>query len=200
MRGVADAWGAVILAGGAGRRLGGVDKPLLPVAGVPILARVLAAVADARSRVVVGPSVLRPALPSATLLTSEEPPGGGPVAATDAGLALLPSDVRYVALLAGDLPFLVSEAVALLRLATMASTVDGALFVDEAGRRQLLCGVWRVMALRTRLGELPELAGAPLRALVEGLSVVEVGWPAVEPRPWYDCDTEADLRRARELA
>jgi len=197
--GVADGWGAVVLAGGAARRLGGVDKPLLPVAGAPMLARVLAAVADASPRIVVGPPLLRPTLPPDALLTSEDPPGGGPVAATAAGLALVGPGTPYVALLAADLPFLVPEAVALLRLATMASTVDGAVFVDDAGRRQLLCGVWRVASLRSRLGELPQLAGAPLHSLVQGLAVAEVGWPAVEPRPWYDCDTETDLRRAREL-
>ena len=40
-------YAAVVLAGGRASRLGGVDKPSLPVAGVPLLHRVLAAVANA---------------------------------------------------------------------------------------------------------------------------------------------------------
>src|SRR3954454_3569024 len=46
---------AVGLAGGAGRRMGGADKPLRPVAGQSMLSRVLAAVGDAEPRVIVGP-------------------------------------------------------------------------------------------------------------------------------------------------
>ena len=46
---------AVILAGGAGRRLGGVDKATIPVRGAPMLDHVLDAVADASPCVVVGP-------------------------------------------------------------------------------------------------------------------------------------------------
>jgi molybdopterin-guanine dinucleotide biosynthesis protein A len=80
------AYCAVILAGGAGRRLGGEAKPTLPVAGEPMLARVLAAVADAAIRVVVGPPALAPMLPNGVHLIREHPPGGGPVAGLAAGL------------------------------------------------------------------------------------------------------------------
>ncbi|MBT2472738.1 NTP transferase domain-containing protein, partial [Streptomyces sp. ISL-66] len=45
---------AIVLAGGAARRLGGADKPGLLVGGRPLLDRVLDACADARTTVVVG--------------------------------------------------------------------------------------------------------------------------------------------------
>ena len=80
-------YAAVILAGGAGRRLGGAGKPMLAVHGRPMLERVLDAVADADVTVVVGPQTLP--LPGGVVRVSEEPPGGGPVAATAAGLAAL---------------------------------------------------------------------------------------------------------------
>ena len=48
-----EAYDAVVLAGGAARRLGGVDKPGLGVGGRSLLERVLAACADARTTVVV---------------------------------------------------------------------------------------------------------------------------------------------------
>jgi len=79
----------VILAGGAGRRLGGAAKPTLAVAGHAMLTRVLDAVAGAAERVVVGPPELADALPPGVRLTREEPAGGGPVAALAAGLAAL---------------------------------------------------------------------------------------------------------------
>jgi molybdopterin-guanine dinucleotide biosynthesis protein A len=105
-------------------------------------------------------------------------------------------------LLAADLPFLNPAAVDVLRAAADRSTVDVAMFVDDGGRRQLLCGVWRTEALSQRLAALGDssaaLAGLPVRRLVEGLIVAEVGWDDPGPPPWYDCDTESDLHRARE--
>ena len=93
---------AVVLAGGAARRMNGADKPALTVAGQSMLTRVLAAVHDADPRIVVGR--VPPDLPVHVHSTSEEPPGGGPVAAASAGLALVPEGVTWTALLAADLP------------------------------------------------------------------------------------------------
>ena len=198
-------YAAIMLAGGAGRRLGGSAKPSLPVGGVPMLDRVLAAVEGAAPRVVVGPPALAAELPPAVLLTSEQPPGGGPVAAIAAGLRLLPRDAGQVALLAADLPFLTAEAVATLRAALATadpaeSTVDGVVFVDEDGRHQLLCGVWRVPAVRSALDALGDPAGQSVRRLVAGLRLAECRWSAPGPRPWYDCDTESALETARQTA
>jgi molybdopterin-guanine dinucleotide biosynthesis protein A len=198
-------YAAVVLAGGAGRRLGGPGKPAVPVGGRPMLDRVLAAVADAQPRIVVGPPA---GLPPGTTTTREQPPGGGPVAATAAGLARVPDGVPVVALLAADLPLLTADAVAALRtaLSTGPSIADGALFVDAGGRRQLLCGVWRAGALRHALDALADarrgggLGGAAMGALVERLTMVEVVWTRGGPPPWFDCDTDDDLRRARRWA
>ena len=76
---------AIILAGGAGRRLGGRDKSALTVAGRPLLSRVLQAVIRARRVVVVG----QVEVPDGVGQVSEDPPGGGPVAGIAAGLAEL---------------------------------------------------------------------------------------------------------------
>lgn len=77
---------AVILAGGRGSRLGGIDKAQLMLAGSPLIERPLAAAAGAGRVVVVGPDALaRPGL----LLAREDPPGGGPAAGTAAGLEAL---------------------------------------------------------------------------------------------------------------
>jgi molybdopterin-guanine dinucleotide biosynthesis protein A len=198
MRG-ARGYAAVVLAGGAGKRLGGVTKPALAVAGRPMLHRVLAAVADASPRVVVGPPELP--LPAGVARTREEPPGGGPVAATAAGLALVPAGVGYAALLAADLPLLTDEAVRQLRAAARARGRAGAVFVDGDGRPQWLCGVWRTGALRASLAALPEgPAGVSLRVLLGDLPAATVTAAGPGPPPWWDCDTGEDLRRAERWA
>jgi molybdopterin-guanine dinucleotide biosynthesis protein A len=185
-------YAAVVLAGGRAARLGGQAKPQLVVGGRTILDAVLAAVADAAERIVVGPP--QPA-PDGVLVLREEPPGGGPVAALRAGLARVTEDV--VAVLAGDLPFLTADLVRELRTRL---TGDGVLVVDDTGRDQLLLGVWRTGSLRAALPR--SAAHVPLRRVLAPLAVRRLR-PAVPdggPPPWTDCDTPGDLARARAWA
>jgi molybdopterin-guanine dinucleotide biosynthesis protein A len=189
-------YAAIVLAGGGGRRLGGVDKPALPVGGRSMLHRVLDAVVDATPRIVVGPA--RPGLPDDVLHAREEPAGGGPVAATAAGMAAV-GPVELVAVLAADLPFLTTAEIGRLRSATNPDT-DVAVLVDAEGRRQWLCAVWRADALRGRLADLDPPAGRSMRELTAGRRIIEIGVAADGPPPWYDCDTEDDYRRAEEMA
>jgi molybdopterin-guanine dinucleotide biosynthesis protein A len=182
-------YAAVVLAGGRAARLGGRPKPQLVVGGRTILDAVLAAVADAAQRLVVGPP--QP-VPDGVLVVREDPPGGGPVAALHAGLAHVTTDV--VAVLAGDLPFLTPDLVRELRSRL---TGDGVLVVDDTGRDQLLLGMWRTAALRTALPQ--ATAHVPLRRVLGRLAVRRYRPPvaAGAPPPWTDCDTPGDLERAR---
>jgi molybdenum cofactor guanylyltransferase len=187
-----DPYTAVVLAGGKAARLGGQAKPQLQVGGHTMLEAVLAAVADAEQRIVVGPP--QP-LPPGVRRVREQPPGGGPVAALRAGLAEVTTDV--VAVLAGDLPFLTASLVTDLRGRL---TDDGVLVVDEGGRDQYLVGVWRTAALSAAAAG----ASGPtsLRRVMAPLAVTRHR-PPVEPGtppPWTDCDTPADLARARAAA
>jgi molybdopterin-guanine dinucleotide biosynthesis protein A len=183
---------AVVLAGGRAARLGGRAKPQLVIGNRTMLESVLAAVADAVQRVVVGPP--QP-VPEGVVVVREQPPGGGPVAALRAGLAHVDADV--VAVLAGDLPFLSSELVHDLRIRL---TGDGVLVVDDTGRDQLLLGIWRTATLRRALPQSP--AHVPLRRVLAPLAVRRLRPPVPDggPPPWTDCDTPADLARARAWA
>ena len=186
---------ALVLAGGRARRMDGVDKPALLVAGASMLDRVILACSD-RPVVVVGPE--RPTVRAVTF-TRESPPGGGPVAAIAAGLRLV--EAPRVAVLAADLPFLTSDTLDVLR-SRLNGDEDGAMLVDDTGRDQLLVGVWRTAALRKVIAEAGPPEGLGLGRLLAGLTVVRVlpgelppGAPA-----WQDCDTPEDLVRAEELA
>jgi molybdopterin-guanine dinucleotide biosynthesis protein A len=184
---------AVVLAGGRAARLGGQPKPQLDVGGRTMLAAVLAALAGAEPRVVVGPP--QP-VPDGVLLVREQPPGGGPVPALAAGLAQV-GDVDVVAVLAADLPFVTPAVVSALRERL---TGDGVLVVDDTGRDQLLLGVWRTAVLRTATTGVPR--HTPLRAVLSPLAVRRYRPPLVAgvPAPWTDCDTPAELARARAAA
>ncbi|MGV9449860.1 NTP transferase domain-containing protein [Streptomyces sp. NPDC003635] len=185
-----EAYDAVVLAGGAARRLGGADKPGLRVGGRPLLDRVLAACADARATVVVaGPR------PTARPVTwaREDPPGGGPLAALDAGLRRTSAD--RILLLSADLPFL--DAVTVERLLRAVGDTDGALLTDADGRDQPLVAAYRAPALRAGLAALGQehgaLTGLPLRRLTSGLRLNRVPGPVAS----FDCDTWDDIATAR---
>jgi molybdopterin-guanine dinucleotide biosynthesis protein A len=180
-----------VLAGGAGRRLGQVDKPALLVGGRSLLAVALSAVAPALT-VVVGP---HRELPPDVLQTREQPPGGGPAAAVVAGLEVLTRTSRFapsdmVAVLAADLPGIDAIAVDSLAAALLGGPADGAVLVDPDGHRQYLAGVWRVQAL---------LAAANSRASWHGGRVSDLLGPSIGVLVPADRSTAADVDTTADL-
>lgn len=186
------AWTALVLAGGRAKRLGGQAKPQLDVGGRSMLATVLAATQGAAARVVVGPP--QP-VPPGVVVIREEPPGGGPVPALRAGLELVRTEV--VTVLAADLPFLTTAVVDELRGRL---TGDGVLVVDDTGQDQLLLGAWRTAALRAAVAAAPT-GPTSMRRVLAPLAVrrLRPAVPEGQPPPWMDCDTPADLDRARAV-
>ncbi|MEU0069144.1 NTP transferase domain-containing protein [Streptomyces sp. NPDC006332] len=194
------AFDAVVLAGGAARRLGGADKPGMRVGGRALLDRVLAACAGARTTVVVADP--RPTARPVTW-ARERPPGGGPVAALYAGLRH--TTAQHVLVLSADLPFLTEESVRRLLTTLATSGAEGVLLTDTDGRDQPLVAAYRTSALRrelTTLGGMPVtlgsaesggLTGLPLRRLTAGLDLTRVPDPVAS----FDCDTWDDIATAR---
>lgn len=183
---------AVVLAGGAARRLGGADKPAVRVGGRALLDRVLAACADARTTVVV--AAPRPTA-RPVRWAREEPPGGGPVAALEAGLRLTTAGRTVV--LSADLPFLGPDTVRRLLTTLQDTGTDGTLLTDADDRDQPLVAAYRTAALRRELTALATahdgLAGLPLRRLTGALSLSRVP----DPLASFDCDTWGDIADAR---
>lgn len=187
-------YAAVILMGGAGRRLGGRNKAAVTVGGVALLERVRAACAAATACVPVGQEC-----------------GGGPAAAAVAGLQRLSRQPLYdaVAFLAVDQPFVTVDA--LEALAAALPGYDGALYVDAAGQRQYLCSMWMVESLFARVeaftgqqlggqqfteqDSLSPFWNVSLRKFFSGLHIAELESDS-QPPPWYDCDTPDQLRAA----
>ncbi|MFI2641513.1 NTP transferase domain-containing protein [Streptomyces sp. NPDC018610] len=206
--GHAPAYDAVVLAGGAARRLGGADKPGVRVGGRALLDRVLGACADARTTVVVADRrpTARP-----VRWAREEPPGGGPLAALEAGLRHTTAD--HVVVLSADLPFLEPATVRRLLAALRADRADGVLLTDAEGRDQPLVAAYRTAALHRVLASLAtatatapatgarpapapprgSLAGLPLRRLTAALDLTRVPDHVAS----FDCDTWDDIAAAR---
>ncbi|WP_369218055.1 NTP transferase domain-containing protein, partial [Streptomyces flavofungini] len=192
------AYDAVVLAGGGAARLGGADKPGVRVGGRALLDRVLAACSGAGTTVVVA-EPRRTARP--VVWAREEPPGGGPLAALDAGLRCTAAE--YVVVLSADLPFLGERTVRQLLAALRESGSDGAVLVDAEERAQPLVAAYRGEALRREIAALAGgsagvapgagLAGLPLRSLIARLGLTRVADHVAA----FDCDTWDDIATAR---
>jgi molybdopterin-guanine dinucleotide biosynthesis protein A len=168
-------YAVIILTGGKGERLGGVDKAALSYRDATLLDHVLSVVDDAARKVVVGPEKDLPGV----VWAREDPPGGGPLAGLAAGLAKVTED--WVAVLAVDQPGLTKDTIARLR-----ATGRNAVLKDD--RVQWLIGYWNSAELREALPEDPR--NLPLRKTLLRLDPVEVSALPGEAR---DVDTPADL-------
>lgn len=178
---------AIILCGGGGERLGGVDKGSLVVAGRSLLDRAAGAVRGAQRTIAVGPT--RPT-DGTIAWTSEEPPGSGPAAAIAAGLDLVESPV--VVVLGVDFPLVDVDCIGNLLEAVEAH--DGAILKDGTGHHQYLVGAYRAAALRRALID-RDVSGMAVRDLVAPLDLITLD----DPRATHDGDTWADVRTLDEI-
>jgi molybdopterin-guanine dinucleotide biosynthesis protein A len=199
---------ALILAGGSARRLSGTPKPLLLLADKPLLVHVARAALQvgADPIVIVGPSeqaeMLRDRTVETLPWTRERPPGGGPVAAIAAGLAVLAENATGLApdalvmVLAGDAPR-VSEVLEPLHdaaRAALAEGLDGAV-CTVAGHDQLLASCVRVDALRDAVGD-----DVQDRSLYDVVGVLRLVPLPVDASSLLDADTWDDLVQLRAMS
>jgi molybdenum cofactor guanylyltransferase len=118
---------AVILAGGAGRRMGGAVKPLIAIDGATILERQLAVLRPRVGAIViaVGPGV---DAPWATVPIVRDPVAdGGPLAGIAAGLAA--AATPWILAVAGDMPWLAPAVIDRI----LARAIGGAAVVPRIG-------------------------------------------------------------------
>ncbi|QCW49278.1 molybdopterin-guanine dinucleotide biosynthesis protein [Nocardioides dongxiaopingii] len=182
---------AVVLAGGRGSRLGGVDKAAVEVDGRTLLAHALDAVREAAEVVVVGEEA-RTAPPGRPVtFVVEEPRHGGPAAGLLTGcdaLVRTPAQAPRVAVVAVDMPRLTAATVR--RLHAAARGRDGAVLVGPDGRRQLALVVDRVRLAAVAPGP-EDRNGTAVWRLLEPLDLAEVAATGQEHR---DVDTWTDVR------
>ena len=180
--------GAVVLTGGTASRFEGADKASMEIGGVTMLEHALGALAEVPEVVVVGAEQ-----PTSRPVTwrREDPPRGGPAAGLLAGLDGFARTPRVLVVLAVDMPLVTTATV---RRLLLCSEEDGALLVDEDGRRQFLCAVYRSDALLAAAPERGGEQGMPMRSLVSGLilgAVPALSWESRDVDTWEDL---ADLR------
>ncbi|MBD8030553.1 molybdenum cofactor guanylyltransferase [Corynebacterium gallinarum] len=177
----------IILAGGQGTRMGGVDKASVQLNGRRLVDHLLGQL-KGHDVIVVSPHLL-----PGVATTSEQPPFGGPVAGIAAGIAALDHHSDVTAILAVDAPH---SAEMLPALQAALGTADVAVTVAADGWIQPLCAVWRTTSLIEALTSLGEVRDRPVKALLrQAATVVEVPGDGTEA----DYDTLGELTTLGEV-
>mgnify|MGYP001302936654 CR=1 FL=1 len=197
-RGERAAYDAIVLSGGRGSRLGGVDKGALVVGGRSLLDTALEACRGSRRTVVVGP------VPAGkdVVTTRESPAYGGPAAAVVAGLQALRAvcdeagepAAPLTLLLACDLPGAEAGVPLLLAGLRQDPEGDGWCLAEADGRLQWLFAIYRTAALEEAAAELGEARDVSMGRLLRPLRLR--GIPAPESVT-ADVDTPEDAARWR---
>lgn len=188
-----DDWSVIILTGGTGRRLDGVDKATLDLAGTTPLQLVLDSLPTGIPVVVAGDPVTTS---RQVTFRREDPPGAGPAA----GIAAALSDIstELVGILAVDMPWAVPVLMRAVDDLSIDHDADAVVPVDADGRDQLLCSAWRTSALRRAVDGSGDLTNRPVRDLFVDASVLHL--PLHSEDDLADIDTPQDLVLARERA
>ena len=188
----------MVLAGGEARRLGGVDKPLIEIGGIPILSHILDRLRPVVSRVALSANgdphrFARFGLP----VLEDQRFGIGPLAGLLRGLdwaAGLGADVLLT--VPGDTPFIPDE---LLRALSPAPSVA------VSDRRHHLVAAWPVIwrdRLAQHLDGLDPAGGRRaygVLAFAKPLGMREVSFASDPIDPFFNVNTPEDLERAETV-
>jgi len=179
----------LILAGGQGSRMGGADKALLPLAGQPLLAHVLARVAPQVATMAVSANGEAARLAGFGLPVLADAPGcagEGPLAGVLAGLNwAAATGAERLLVVPCDTPFLPAD------LAARLAAAPAAAFAAAGGRDHASVALWRV-ADRAALAALFAGGERRLRAALAGAARVEFA----APEAFANINTAADLAQA----
>ena len=189
LRGLVALIETILLAGGRGERMGGVDKASVRLNGRRLIDHLLPALPG--PVIVVSPHDLP--LPDAARRVTEDPPYGGPVAGVAAAAPLIRSDL--VAVLSVDAPDSPALLPALVDALTAAPDAGVAVTRAADGRVQPLCAVWRRDALLAALATLESTRDIAAKRLLAAATVVEVPGAGLDT----DYDTLAELAQRGEV-
>jgi molybdopterin-guanine dinucleotide biosynthesis protein A len=185
----------VILAGGRARRLGGGGKALVQVAGRPMLAHVIAALAPQVGCTVINANAEAGHLAAWGLpVIGDAVPDLGPLAGLLAGMqhahAHLPG-VTHVLTVPVDAPLLPADLG--YRLATAPGQGGETITVAQsAGRLHHVVALWP-MALRLRLEQALAQGVRRVAAFAAEHGICAVDWPVAPCDPFLNVNTVADL-------
>ena len=193
--GTARAITAIVLCGGRGQRLGGCEKPLLPLGERPLVAHVIDRLAPQTDAIVLACSGLAAASAKRAYrqfgwpIVEDAAPGEGPLAGFAAARPSV--ETPWTLLAAADTPFLPTDLVA--RMAPLCHR-HGAAVASAGGQRQNLA----ILLAERQAEALAEFFARGGRAAKHWLDAEGVPTVAFDADAFWNVNTAADLARARQ--
>lgn len=179
----------VILAGGAGRRLGG-RKPHRMLGGRTLLDRALDYARSLSDMIVL--SVRCTNGITGVDAIADPPDVAGPLAGLAAGLTLIRErGLPRLATIPCDMPFLPEDL--LVRLLSVGADAP-AVIAESGGRLHPVCGLWRSNVL-DGLGAYRATGRQSLEGFARHVGFRTCAWPA-DPDPFFNVNDAGDLREA----
>lgn len=192
----------LILAGGLGRRMGGIDKPLLRLGGLTLLDHVVARLAPqcpAGLALSANGDPLRFGAFPGPILSDTVPGRPGPLAGLLAGLDHLAdrsgSEDGLVLSVPGDAPFLPPELAARL----IAARGAGIAVAASGGREHYTVALWPVSVRADLRRALVERDERRVGAFIARHEAVVVDWPVSPVDPFLNVNTLGDLATAETM-
>ncbi|GGF84023.1 molybdenum cofactor guanylyltransferase [Azorhizobium oxalatiphilum] len=186
----------LILAGGLGRRMGGVDKALVPLAGRPLLAHVQARLAPQVERLLLSANgdPARFAAFGLTVLPDTLPDYPGPLAGVLAGMeavARLAPEVEWLVSTPADSPLIPLDLVAQLH---RERAITGAPMAHAASgdRTHPVVALWPIK-LRHALNAYLAAGERRVGRFTEEQGATQVAWNATVFDPFANVNTPDDL-------
>lgn len=187
----------IILAGGAGRRMGAPSKPFTLLGGKPLIAHVIDRVRPQVSQLLVSANE-RAAFAGLGLpvLADPIPDLPGPLAGVLAGLDHIAQTAPGASLLSvpADAPFLPPDLAE--RLAARAATTGHPVCAASLGRRHPVIAVWPAAVRDVLRGHL-ERGERRVGLVLDLLGAGSLDWPAAETDPFFNVNTPEELEIAR---
>jgi molybdenum cofactor guanylyltransferase len=186
---------ALVLAGGGATRLGGVDKPLLDLAGQSLLARILATLASQAAPLAISANGDPARFQQFGLPVLDDGPfvGQGPLAGVLSGLEWAATQGSTSLLtIPGDTPFIPPDLASRLTPAPACAA--------SFGRAHPLVALWPISARHALRAFLSHPGPRAVRVFSKTIGQREVDFPAVPSDPFLNVNTPEDLARARGLA
>ncbi|MBB5515016.1 molybdopterin-guanine dinucleotide biosynthesis protein A [Rubricella aquisinus] len=191
---------AVILAGGRGTRMGGVDKALLPLGDGVVLDHLMTRLRPQVGRIAINANGDAARFDRFDLpVLPDDLEDAGPLAGVCAAMRWAAgAGADYVVTVAGDTPFIPTHMVTALRLGR--ESTDAPIAICEAfsstGRRlHPTCALWST-ALADQLADALAQGTRKLGLWAEEAGALRVAFH-LDPDPFFNINTEADLLRAR---
>lgn len=187
----------LVLAGGAGRRMGTPSKPFTLLDGKPLIVHVIERLRPQVARILVSAND-RAAFAGLGLpvLADPIPDLPGPLAGVLAGLDHVAETAPGAALLSvpADAPFLPPDLAA--RLAARAAVTGHPVCAASLGRRHPVIAVWPAAVREALRGHL-ERGERRVGLVLDLLGAGSLDWPAAGEDPFFNVNTPEELEIAR---